>query len=662
MACIRIALLLILPIGLCRAQVSFDRLPADRQLFARSARNDAAVVVSGRVTRPGYTRIGLQLWRENKLLSVSNQALSTTSALQSFSLTATIRAERAEYACRVFLYRATDSTLLANRQRLLCGDVYLLYGQSNAIPGAGLADFYTTTFDDRYLRTVTYAYGTTDIPGTMAWYAAKEPFGAVGTFGLNLQRLILDTYGIPTAIINGAIGGATITELSARDAANHAALTTAYGRLLFRAQWAGVARSLKAIIWKQGEAEAGGMAPGYASKFAALYKQLREDYGNARLYVGQINLLKSGSDSAGALRDFQRRTRQVFANVEAVATAGARGYDGVHYADPGNRQLAAEQFRLLARDIYGSADTAQINSPDVKKGIYNARRDSVQLVFDEGQQLVWRDTAYYSFATGQKLGSRELRNLFYLDGKGGQVVAGGATGNRVWLALGKPSAARRLTYTPPYFSDALSPFYNGTWLQNKRGMRAFTFSDVPIADLLPAPVLVATGVSDKLIRLNWTPVATSGTQYLERAVGAAGAFTRLATLSATADTYTDISLPDLLGVYRYRIRVESSLSESPYSNVAQARPLVLALEPDPLPDLQLYPNPVGPERQLQITLTAGYITSLTLYDAQGRPCGWWPSVRQGRAVLDMQTLAPGIYLLSAEAGAGRQIRQRVVVP
>jgi hypothetical protein len=144
--------------------------------------------------------------------------------------------------------------------------VYIIHGQSNAIAQAGIDQYYSFGFDDKYLRNCTYLFGT-DPQTTMRWYAAKEPNSSVGGFGLTLQRLILDTYGIPTLILNGAVGGTGMLALSARDPNNHANLSTYYGMLLYRAQWAGVASQVKAIIWKQGENEAGSGPEGYDAKF-----------------------------------------------------------------------------------------------------------------------------------------------------------------------------------------------------------------------------------------------------------------------------------------------------------------------------------------------------------------------------------------------------------
>jgi hypothetical protein len=560
----------------------------------------------------------------------------------------------------VFLYKNNDSTLIADRQRVVCGDVYVLYGQSNIIPGTALAERYGADFNDRYIRNCSYSYGVSDPAASIRWYPAKEPFAAVGSVGLTIQRLILEQYGIPTAIINGAIGGATILALSARDPLNHASTSTPYGRLLFRTQWAGVQKSVRAILWRQGEAESGEDAAGYGDKFTTLYKQLREDYGDTRIYVAQINLLASGSNDAGTLRDFQRRTRQQFKNVETIATVGTRDYDGIHYADNGYRQLAFEQFRLLARDFYGATDTLQIGSPDIKKVFYNTRRDSVTLVFEPSMQMVWRDTAYYSFATGEKTGSRFQKDAFLLANKAGQVVGGAAIGNRVVLRLGQSSTAKTLTYLPPYFSDALSPYYNGPALRNSRGMRAFTFADIAIADRIASPAqLVATAVSDQQIRLNWTAPTAGSQQFIERAIGQSGTFQVIGTVSGTVISYIDTGITDPYSLYRYRIRAVSSVSESDYSSVATAKPLILGITDTPV--ARLFPNPVGADRQLQVDAGVSAVSAVIIRDVQGRIVSEWGGRPTRVLNISIQSLSAGLYVADITTTGGQTQQEKLLV-
>ncbi|GAB2556923.1 sialate O-acetylesterase [Spirosoma areae] len=641
-------------------QVTFDQLPQDLQLYPRNANNQAEVVISGKVTDTGYTKIGMLVLREGVVTKGISQTLAPTGSNTAFKLASFIKAEPADYSFRVFVYKGQDSLLVADRKQIVCGDVYIMYGQSNALGLAQLDDFYSFNFDDKYLRNATYPYQGT--PNQMSWYQAKRPFSSVGGPGLTMQRLILQTYGIPTCILNGAQGGTAIDVLSSRDPINHANPMTFYGDLLYRAQWAGVAKQVKAIIWRQGEEDAGAGLPGYDAKFAKLYNQFREDYGEARIYVAQINLLANKQEGAAALRDFQRRTKYLFNNVETIATLGTPGYDGVHYDGLAYQRLGFEQFRQIARDFYGATDTLQVNSPDVKKVFYNARKDSITLTFDDQQRMVWKsDTAFYNFATGQKVATREQKDYFYLDGQAGLVAGGLAAGNRVILSLKQPASAKTIRYLPAYFSDNTSEFYNGPTLRNTRGMRAFSFDGVPIADAIaPVTTLAGKPISEKQIQLTWTASAMAQTQVLERADGVSAPYKQIAVLGGTVATYTDNALPDPLGTYLYRLRAYSSASESAYSNVVRAQPLILGLEPA-MPAVQLYPNPLAADRLLHVVADRVTFVELTVRDVLGRAVKNWQGTARNVLTIRLDELEAGMYIADLKTADGQTLRRKVIV-
>ena len=347
--------------------------------------------------------------------------------------------------------------------------------------------------------------------------------------------------------------------------------------------------------------------------------------------------------------------------METIATVGTPGYDGIHYSGLTHQRLAFEQFRLIARDIYGSKDTLQINSPDIKKTFYNTRKDSITLVFDDSMQMVWKsDTTFYNFATGAKIAYRQLSDFFYTDRQAGMVSGGAANGNRVVLSLKQPASAKVLRYLPAYFSDAASPFYDGPTLRNTRGMRAFSFDNVPIADAIAPVTLVANPLSEKQIQLSWTAPATAQTQFLERADGTPTNFKQIASLMGTVATYTDTNLPDIFGTYYYRWRAYSSASESPYSAVVRARPLVLGVEPAG-PVVQLYPNPLASDRLLHVDAELITFTELTLRDVLGRTVKSWRGRAKNTLLIALDDLDAGLYIAELQTADGQLLRRKVVV-
>lgn len=555
--------------GLAQAPVAFENLPATLQLYPRNASNEAEVPIAGTLTDPAFSRVSVVVLRDGQRWKYATQSPAFSNGRAAFRLPVTIRAEAAEYTFRVFVNNGTDSVLVAERERVVCGDVFVLYGQSNAGALAGIDQY---QIDDRLLRNIAIPYQAVNPRSEISWYASRQPFGSVGVLGLEIQKLILKNYGIPTCLINGSEGGAPIVLLTQRDSVG---LSTFYDKLLFRLKWGGLLSSVKGIIFKQGENEAGGFPIGYDAKFKAFHDQLRRDYGAApKLYVGQINILEYPVEGAGELRDFQRRTKQLYPNLETIATVGADGYDGLHYSMEGNMKIALEQFRQIARDYYGATDTTQINSPDVKKVFFNARRDSVTLVFDADQRMRFpKDTVYYDFMRGTET-RVPIAKFLYTDGQAGLVTGGRADGQRVILGL-KPSVtpgtipAKALTYLPSYFPvDAAFNQYNGPHLTNGRGLRAFSFANVPIADALPAILTLqaAAGTTPGQIVLTWPG---PGVQVVvERAIGSPTSFRPLATVAERITTYLDAALPNPSATYYYRVRTNSISAEGEYSPVA----------------------------------------------------------------------------------------------
>lgn len=642
-------------------QIVFDQLPHDLQLYPRDASNQAVVPIRGTFNVVGYSKVSVQVLREGKVVQALSQTISSTASGAPFSLSATIKAEPAEYSFRVFTFRGADSTLIAERKRVVCGDVYILYGQSNILAQTGLDEYFSTTFDDKYLRNAIYPGGS--MPTEMTWYPAKQPFGSVGAIGLTIQRLILQNHGIPTCILNGAVSGTPIAQLMLRDEANHANTYTFYGNLLYRAQWAGVAKQVKAILWRQGEADAGAGTPGYDQKFTTLYNQFREDYGNTRIYVGQINILDNSNafDYAATIRDFQRRTKYLFNNVETIATVGTPGYEGVHYNPLAYQRLAFEQYRQLARDFYGSTDTSQINSPDVKKVFFNARKDSITLVYDDQMQMVWtKDTATYSFATGARMSYYQQKEFFYLDGQAGWLSGGAAKGNRIVLGLNLPTTTKTIRYLPAYFSNTMSTFYDGPTLRNARGMRAFSFDNVPIADAIATVALAAKPLTEKQIQLNWTASAGAQTQILERSDSTATKFIPIATLNGSTATFNDTNIPNKLGTYFYRLRAYSSTSESAYSNVVLARPLALGVEPSGLV-VQLYPNPLNADRVVQVRADQVTFTRFTVHNMLGQVVKSWQGTARNTVSLDLTGLEAGLYLANLQTADAQTLQRKIVI-
>lgn len=660
-------------LGWAQSIVSLQQWPARLQLYARNpATNECRVAIAGRVPGNAATAVSLVVLRNQQPQQYIRHRVDTLTGR--FDFAPAIRAELSEYSVRLFAHRpGGDSVLVAARDSIVCGDVFLITGQSNAI-----GRFDQNAYRSEFCRT--FGVNQPDNPynpADTAWCLTNTTEGVNSLWGVELQRLIEQQQRIPTAIINGAAGSTSIHTHSLRDGSQPDNLNTIYGRLLYRARKAGVATQALALIWRQGEAEAAANDPDqYVRLYPQLYGNWKQDYpGLKRVYHGQLNILTDNALRAGLLRDYQRRTGDLFPDHVPIATVGLPGYQGVHYTEAGYRQFGAELYRLVARDIYGSTDTSNITSPNIRRIFYSTpEQNEITLEFEPGQVMRWpADTVIVNPANGNRY-AQNLSNFIYADyptGENNLIESVTERGNRLVLKLTKPVRARHLTYLPSFYNDGQIGYYVGPVLRNRRGMRALTFYQVAIAPPLPvAADLRAVPVDTSAIKLSWGVTSTDVEKWIIERADSSGNFRELARIGGLATTYDDHRRPGrddslrLGAVYQYRIRSLGRQAEAPYSPVVSASlQLVLATKPAPgsivetTPVLLVYPNPASDQVRVQLPAHwSGELVAIALTNALGttvlqqssRPVAGTPALTFSVAALPV-----GSYLLTLTSRTGR---------
>lgn len=464
-------------IAAAQVAVKWQKWPAALQLYPRDDHNRAEVPIVGQLQSAAYPHASVWVYQNGIKWKYRRVAVTKNGAQAHFQFSPTIDAGLYLYTFEVFAVNGKDSVRVGSRSNIVCGDVILFHGQSN-ITGYYPTDYF---YRNAYLRT--FGNSASVNPDTL-WHLSNVQEGQVGRIGTEVQRLIMENFGMPTCLINAAIGGTSIKSHLERNPTNPADPKTLYGKLLYWAQKAGVVNHVKAFVWRQGENEAGGgRAEGYEQDLKTLFEYWQKDYPNVgKFYMAQVNLLPDKNLGAAQLRDFQRRTPDFFPRTEAIATVGLAAYDGVHYGPAGHYQFALELFRLIARDVYQSTDVNGISSPAIQKVYYRtAEKKEVVIEFEPGARMVWQQD---TVVNGKK---RDLRDWIYFDYTGAPqdrvIESGSAERNRIVLQLARPISAKTITYLPNYYSGAFS----GPFLRNRRGMRAFTFHNVAIGDAPTAP-------------------------------------------------------------------------------------------------------------------------------------------------------------------------------
>lgn len=354
-----------------------DPLPRNGALVPRDVEtNRGTVVVSGRITSPGWEEVVVRLTGEG---AEATELSGPVCGEGAFSIDVPLVAELVARDLEVVARSGGREEPLGMATDLVAGDVLLINGQSNAVANqySGSANGDQTAFLRSFGSRTEDAGAST---GDDAWHRANgdagDGPGAIGQWGLRMAALLAMEHGVPIAILNGARGGQPI-EYFARDESNHANPANNYGRLFERTERAGLSDSVRAILFYQGESD-GGRAAEHVDGFAALHEAWREDYPNVEhVYVVQVRAGCGGPSVE--LRDGQRRFRDTLPMTTVMSATALDGHDGCHYSyEDGYRELGERFARLLGRDLYGATPMPDTEAIDVMSATISGDTITVQ--------------------------------------------------------------------------------------------------------------------------------------------------------------------------------------------------------------------------------------------------------------------------------------------
>ncbi|MEN9572748.1 MAG: hypothetical protein RL514_603 [Verrucomicrobiota bacterium] len=450
-----------------------DEQPEEGQFYARDEKNEGTLHYNGTLAEAADT-VFLKLYADEKLVKTET---AKPGADKAYALSVKLKAGLIKYRVEFGTRAAGKDTLLNTVGNLVCGDAYIIEGQSNALATDTREQSPPET--NEWIRSYARpSQNPKDNQGNLwclpVWKAQKGEKAELGWWGMELAKRLVESQKMPVFLINAAVGGTRIDQHQ-RSATNPTDLTTIYGRMLWRVQQAKLTHGIRGILWHQGESDQGSDGPtggfgweSYQPLFVEMAGAWKQDFPNVQHYYAfQIwpnSCAMGGRDGAGdRLREKQRTLPQLFSNLSILSTLGVRPPGGCHFPLVGWAEFARMVQPLIERDVYGKKSAAPLTAPNLRRASSaSATGDALALEFD--QPVVWNDT---------------LAGQFYLDGAKDKVASGSVAGNVLTLKLKEASAAKQITYLKEI------AWSQDTLLIGANGLAALTFCEVPI--LIPAP-------------------------------------------------------------------------------------------------------------------------------------------------------------------------------
>ncbi len=444
-----------------------DEKPEEGQFYARDDKNEGTLHYNGTLDEAAES-VFLILYAGDNLVQTVTDKLG---ADKSYALSMKLKPGLIKYKVE---FGTGKDTVLDRLGNLVCGDAYIIDGQSNAL--ATDTGEKSPPETNEWIRSYAVpSQNPKDNEGNLwvlpVWKSRNGERAELGWWGMELAKRLVDSQKMPIFMINAAVGGTRI-DVHQRNPANPTDLTSIYGKMLWRVQRAKLTHGIRGILWHQGENDQGADGPtgGYGWEtyhhfFIEMAAGWKQDFPNVKnYYVFQIwpNSCSMGgrNGSGDMLREKQRTLPQLFSNMSILSTLGVQPPGGCHFPLVGWAEFARLVQPLIERDHYGKVPAGPISAPNLRSATFNATRDSIMLEFD--QPVVWND---------------KLVGQFYLDGEKGKVAAGSVTGSALTLKLKVPSTAKKITYLKEI------DWNQDTLLNGVNGIAALTFCDVPIEAL-----------------------------------------------------------------------------------------------------------------------------------------------------------------------------------
>ena len=420
----------------------------------------------------------LKLYADNRLIKTETQKPAADKA---YAFTVKLKAGLTKYKVQFGTKTGGAEKLVRTVANLVCGDAYLIDGQSNALAldtgeqspsvtsewirsygGPGGRGDETDWVRDRF------AHGKREnLWCSPAWRGPGK--AALGWWGMELAKRLLASQKMPICIIQAAEGGTRIDE-HMPNVTDHGDLKTMYGHMLWRVKNARLTHGIRAVLWHQGEADQGSDGPDNGYDSDILSAILPGYVGGLETGYAQYSALLCFPDLAQWLQPGRRAWRHV---ARGAADLAATLLQHGRHVDAGNQ--AGRRLPLSAHRLVGICPS-------------HAALDRTRLLWQSARRIHHGAEPQAGVLCQRRKdcdcpGVRSTRGL---ERFAGRPVLSGRRGRqgycrrpfreRVTLKLKETSAAKTITYLKEM-----------NWSQEKllmgaNGIAALTFCNVPIED------------------------------------------------------------------------------------------------------------------------------------------------------------------------------------
>ena len=440
--------------------------PLAKQFYARDPNtNNGTLFYNG--TSAGTTPVYLKVFAtpNGGTETQYGATLRQTPAAGSYAFAVPIAAGLVTYRVEFGTTTGGVDTATNTVTDLVCGDAYVIEGQSNALATDNdvPADTNTSPWIRSYGKTLGWGYATNK---------DSQSELQLGVWGWIWAKHLSATYSMPVCIINGAVGGTRIDQHQPNPADHSQAgtLYSIYADLYNRVVGANLTHGIRAVLWHQGEQDQGSGGPDgdydykfYQQYFTDISAAWKQDFPNIQTYyIFQIWPAACGDTSRNdQLREVQRTLPTLYSNMRIMSTLGIVPGSSCHYVLDGYQKFSDLISPLVEQDCYGYSPASVLSAPNLTKAYFStSSNNEITLVFDQ-------NIAPWIAATD---------GLFYLDGVANQVSAGSVSGKTVKLTLATASTAKTITYLQGTSWDGVQ----GNLLYGSNGIAALTFADVAI--------------------------------------------------------------------------------------------------------------------------------------------------------------------------------------